>query len=66
MLDETTGKIVGLIATALLFTFIIGLAYSISTGCAGCRDAEILLCIVFFVLSMAAYDLWDEQIRKKK
>ncbi len=66
MLGGINGKIVGLIATALLFTFIIGLAFSISTGFAGFWGGLPFTCIVIFVLSMAGYDYWDEHLRKKK
>ena len=35
MISRTAKLIVGLIATAILITFIVGLAHSISTGFAG-------------------------------
>lgn len=58
--------ILALLATALMFTFIIGLAYSISTGFAGFWGGLPFTVIVIVVLSMALYDFWDECIRKKK
>lgn len=66
MLGGIRGKIVSLIAATLLFTFIIGLAYSIATGFAGFWGGLPFICIVTFVLSMAGYDVWDENLRKKK
>lgn len=57
--------IMGLIGTAVLITFIIGLAHSISTGFAGFWGGLPFWCIAVFVLSLAVYDFWDECIRKK-
>ncbi|MBL4644963.1 MAG: hypothetical protein COA52_17860 [Hyphomicrobiales bacterium] len=58
--------LLALLASALMFTFIIGLAYSISTGFAGFWGGLPFTCIVIVVLSMASYDFWDECVRKKK
>ena len=57
-------KITGLIGLGLLFTFILGLAHSISTGFAGFWGGLPFLIIAILVLSMVAYDYWDECIRK--
>ncbi|MEM7633707.1 MAG: hypothetical protein AAF299_04045 [Pseudomonadota bacterium] len=57
-------KITGLIGLGLLFTFILGLAHSISTGFAGFWGGLPFLVIAIIVLSMVAYDYWDECIRK--
>lgn len=57
-------KITGLIGLGLLFTFIIGLARSISTGFAGFWGGLPFWVIAISVLSMVAYDYWDECIRK--
>ncbi len=65
MLSRTTRKIVALIATALLVIFILGLAYSISTGFAGFWGGLPFWVISVLVLSMAAYDMWDECFRTK-
>ena len=65
MLSRTSKIIVSLLGTALLFVFIIGLANSISTGFAGFWGGLPFWVISIFVLSMAAYDFWDEAIRKK-
>lgn len=59
-------KITGLIGLALLFTFILGLAHSISTGFAGFWGGLPFWVISIIVLSMVAYDYWDECIRKNR
>ncbi len=58
-------KITGLVGLGLLFTFILGLAHSISTGFAGFWGGLPFLVIAISVLSMVAYDYWDECIRKR-
>lgn len=58
-------KITGLIGLGLLFTFILGLAHSISTGFAGFWGGLPFLIIAISVLSMVAYDYWDECIRER-
>lgn len=58
-------KITGLIGLSLLFIFILGLAHSISTGFAGFWGGLPFLIIAITVLSMVAYDYWDECIRKR-
>ena len=65
MLSGTTKIIVGLIATVMLTTFIVGLAHSISTGFAGFWGGLPFWIISVSVLSMAAYDFWEECVRKK-
>ncbi len=59
-------KITGLIGLALLFTFILGLAHSISTGFAGFWGGLPFWVISIIVLSMVVYDYWDECIRKNR
>ncbi|NNJ73929.1 MAG: hypothetical protein HKP56_02095 [Anderseniella sp.] len=58
-------RITGLIGLGLLFIFILGLAHSISTGFAGFWGGLPFLIIAIAVLSMVAYDYWDECIRKR-
>jgi len=58
--------IAGLIASLTLATFILGLAYSISTGAAGFWGGLPFWVITLSVLSMVFYDFWDECIRKNK
>ncbi|MBE9476470.1 MAG: hypothetical protein IME92_04935 [Proteobacteria bacterium] len=65
MLNRQTKFIVGLIATTLMTVFIIGLAYSISTGFAGFWGGLPFWIISLTVLSMAIYNFWEECIKKK-
>jgi hypothetical protein len=46
-------------------SFVFGLAHSISTGFAGLRGGLPFWIIAITVMSMAAYDFWDETIRRK-
>jgi hypothetical protein len=57
--------VVGLIATAMMMTFILGLAHSISTGFAGFWGGLPFWIISTFVLSMVVYNFWEECVRKK-
>lgn len=66
MENLTIRRIQGLIGTGMLLTFIIGLAYSISTGFAGFWGGLPFWVIITFVLSLAVFDMWDELFRKKK
>jgi hypothetical protein len=61
---NTIKKITGLIGLSLMFTFIIGLAHSISTGFAGFWGGLPFWVIAISVLSMVVYDYWDECLRK--
>ena len=65
MLSSATKIIVGLIATAMMITFIVGLAHSISTGFAGFLGGLPFWIISVAVLLMAVYDFWEECVRKK-
>jgi hypothetical protein len=65
MLSRATKMIVGLIATAMMVTLIIGLAHSISTGFAGFWGGLPFWVISVTVLSMAVYNYWEECLRKK-
>ncbi|MBL4599212.1 MAG: hypothetical protein JKX93_09610 [Rhizobiaceae bacterium] len=65
MLSKTTKLIVGFLGTALMTTFIVGIAYSISTGFAGFWGGLPFWVISVSVLAMAFYDFWDECIRNK-
>lgn len=64
MLSKMSKSIVGLIATALVSVFVLGLAHSISTGFAGFWGGLPFWVIAVLVLSMAVYDYWDECLRK--
>ena len=65
MLSRATKLIVGLIATAMMVAFIVGLAHSISTGFAGFWGGLPFWIISVGVLSMAVYDYWSQCVRKK-
>jgi len=64
MLSKIPRLIVALIGTAMMSTFILGLAHSISTGFAGFWGGLPFWVIAVTVLSMAIYDFWDECVRK--
>jgi hypothetical protein len=49
----------------ILFTFILGLAHSISIGFAGFWGGFPFWVIACFCLSLVAYDYWDECLRKQ-
>ena len=66
MLSKATKIIVGLIATMMMITFIVGLAHSISTGFAGFWGGLPFWIISVAVLLMAVYDFFEECVRKKK
>ncbi len=55
----------GLFGLVTFATFIIGLSYSISTGFAGFNGGLPFAIIAGFVLCLAAYDFFDECVRKK-
>ncbi len=61
--DRVKG-VTGLIGFMLLASFILGLAHSISTGFAGFWGGFPFWVIAVSVLAMAAYDYWDECLRK--
>ena len=65
-LPRGTQIIVAGLATLLMITFILGLAYSISTGFAGFWGGLPFWVISVTVLSMAVYDFWEEAIKRKK
>ena len=64
-MSNTTKLIVGFIATAMMGTFILGLAHSISTGFAGFWGGLPFWIISICVLMMVVYNYWEECIRKK-
>jgi len=65
MLSRNVKMIVGLIGTALMSTFVIGLAHSISTGFAGFWGGLPFWVITITVLAMAIYNFWEECVRTK-
>lgn len=60
MLDSTTQKILGLIATLLIGIFVFALAGSISSGFAGFYGGLPFWIIVLFVMGLALYDFIEE------
>ena len=56
--------VTGLIASVGVITFIIGLAWSISTGFAGFWGGLPFWIISIAVLGMLVYDYWDDCLRK--
>jgi sterol desaturase/sphingolipid hydroxylase (fatty acid hydroxylase superfamily) len=66
MIKDSINAVTGLISFAVLATFIIGLAYSISTGFAGFWGGFPFWVIIIFVLGLAAYDYWDQCLRKRR
>lgn len=65
MLSDGVKKLVGLIATVSIIIFILGLAYSISTGFAGFWGGLPFWIISVGVLAMVVYNYWEECLRKK-
>ncbi len=66
MVSRIAKLITGFIGLFIFSVFMIGLAYSISTGFAGVVGGLPFSIIVAAVLSMAAYDFWDECVRKDR
>jgi len=66
MIKDSIKTVTGLIGFAVLATFIIGLAYSISTGFAGFWGGFPFWVISIFVLGLAAYDYWDQCLRNRR
>lgn len=65
MLSDISKKILGFIGIALVSTFVLGLAFSISSGFAGFWGGLPFWIVSLFVLSMAVYNYWEETLRKK-
>ncbi|MBO0335152.1 hypothetical protein J0X12_16135 [Sneathiella sp. CAU 1612] len=65
MLSDISKKILGFIGIALVATFVLGLAFSISSGFAGFWGGLPFWIVSLFVLSMAVYNYWEETLRKK-
>lgn len=64
--SSTTRLITALIGLALVATFVFGLAHSISTGFAGLKGGLPFVVITIIVMSMVAYDVWEECLRKRR
>lgn len=59
-MSRMTNIIMGIIGTALMATFVIGLSHSISTGFAGFSGGLPFAIIVGFVLLLALINLWED------
>ena len=64
MVPKLIKIITGFVGLALLVIFILGLSHSISTGFAGFVGGLPFMIIAIFVLALAAYDYWDQCLRK--
>ncbi|MEX0502866.1 hypothetical protein AB3X55_04660 [Alphaproteobacteria bacterium LSUCC0719] len=65
MLSHKTRLATAAIGTALVMIFVFGLAHSISTGFAGFWGGLPFWIIAIGVMAMAAYDFYDEAVRKR-
>ncbi len=63
MLRGWTRVIVAMASTLLVTGFVLGLAHSISTGFAGFWGGFPFWIIALLVMSLAAYDCWDQALR---
>ena len=57
--------VTGFVATVSVIVFIIGLAWSISTGFAGFWGGLPFWVISITVLAMLVYEYWDDCVRRK-
>jgi len=62
---DVVNFVTGLIGYAMLSAFILGLAYSISTGFAGFWGGLPFWIISVFVLILAGYNFWDQCIARR-
>lgn len=62
-MSKMTNIIMGLIGTALMAVFVLGLSHSISTGFAGFRGGLPFMVIAFFVIGLALYNFWEDAIK---
>jgi hypothetical protein len=58
-------KVGGFVATIMVVVFVLGIAYSISTGFAGFWGGLPFWVISVPILGMVCYDYWDTCLRKK-
>lgn len=64
--DQTVDKISGAIGISLVAVFVLGLAWSISTGFAGFWGGLPFWIITVTILILIAVDFWTSCIRVKK
>lgn len=65
MLSRPAKLITAAIGTVLVMIFVFGLADSISSGFAGFWGGLPFWVIALIVMSAAAYDFWDETVRRR-
>lgn len=65
MLPRSLQITTGIFGVIVVVIFVAGLSHSISTGFAGFWGGLPFVIIIAFVLPMAAYDYWDECVRRK-
>jgi sterol desaturase/sphingolipid hydroxylase (fatty acid hydroxylase superfamily) len=65
MHKDNIEKISGFIGAIIISVFVLGLAYSISSGAAGFWGGLPFWIICLFVLGLVFYDLWDTCLRKE-
>ena len=65
MSDKLVDRIAGLVGLSLVGTFVLGLAWSISTGFAGFWGGFPFWCIGLFVLALCLFDFWQSAFRSK-
>ncbi len=65
MSQENLDKIFGVIGTAMVVVFVLGLAWSISAGAAGIWGGLPFWVICVSILVLVSRDLWDTCIKKK-
>jgi hypothetical protein len=65
MSPATLEKTFGLIGTLMVAVFVLGLAYSISTGAAGFWGGFPFWVICLAVLALVFYDYWNSCLRNK-
>ncbi len=61
--SKAVRTVTGMVATVGVISFIVGLAWSISTGFAGFWGGLPFWIISIFVLSLVVYDYWDSCVR---
>ncbi len=66
MVPRAINILMGLIGFTILAVFILGLAESITSGFAGFWGGLPFWIISVSVLAMAAYNVWDECLRRKE
>jgi len=65
MKQKQIDQISGIIGIAILMAFVLGLAYSISSGFAGFWGGLPFWIITLTTLVLVIYDYWDTTVRKK-